>query len=57
VSPIEVLADREPQREYAPNRVDVVAARLRESLLAIQERRAPDVFGWTRDVAPLPLTA
>jgi hypothetical protein len=30
-------------------------ARLRESLLAIQERRAPDIFGWTRDVAPLPL--
>jgi hypothetical protein len=23
-------------------------------LLAIQERRAPDLFGWTRDVAPFP---
>ena len=66
VSPIEVLAERDPkavrdvqgpQREYAPKNVDVVAARLREALLAIQERRAPDIFGWTRDVAPLPLTA
>jgi hypothetical protein len=26
---------------------------LREALLAIQERRAPDPFGWTREVAPL----
>jgi hypothetical protein len=30
--------------------VDVVAARLREALLAIQERSAPDPFGWTREV-------
>jgi hypothetical protein len=30
-----------------------VAAQLREALLAIQERRAPDPFGWTREVAPL----
>jgi hypothetical protein len=66
VSPIEVLAERRaaatphdhgPPREYAPKNVDVVAARLREALLAIQERRAPDIFGWTRDVAPLPVTA
>jgi len=63
VSPIEVLAERRPvaveddhgpQGEYVPKNVDVVAARLREALLAIQERRAPDIFGWTRDVAPLP---
>ncbi len=61
VSPIEVLAERRSvaagddhgPREYAPKEVDVVAARLREALLAIQERRAPDIFGWTRDVAPL----
>ena len=62
VSPIEVLAERdskaagdeqETPREYAPKDVDVVAARLREALLAIQERRAPDIFGWTRDVAAL----
>ena len=62
VSPIEVLAERRPgdhgaPREYRPRDVDVIAARLRAALLAIQERRAPDIFGWTRDVAPLSLTA
>ena len=31
--------------------VDRVGAERREALLAIQERRAPDPFGWTRDVA------
>jgi len=56
VSPIEALADGEPTRLYAPRRVDVVAARLRDTLLAIQERRAPDVFEWMRDVPPLPLS-
>jgi branched-chain amino acid aminotransferase len=50
VSPIAVLADKDG-REYQPREVDVVARRLRESLLAIQERRAPDPFGWTREVA------
>ena len=54
VSPIGLLADR-GQKEYVPLRVDAVAAQLRESLLAIQERRAPDPFGWTREVAPLAL--
>jgi hypothetical protein len=34
-----------------PVKVDVVAKELREALLAIQERRAPDPFGWTREVA------
>jgi branched-chain amino acid aminotransferase len=52
LSPIGVLADRD-QRQYVPNRVDAVAAQLREALLAIQERRAPDPFGWTREVTPL----
>jgi branched-chain amino acid aminotransferase len=52
VSPIGVLAE-EDGREYAPHVVDGVARRLREALLAIQERRAPDPFNWTRDVAPL----
>ncbi len=52
VSPIGLLSDRDG-REYVPVRVDSVAAQLREALLAIQERRAPDPFGWTRDVAPL----
>ena len=51
VSPIGVLADADGT-EYAPQRVDVVAGRLRDALLAIQERRAPDPFGWTRTVAP-----
>ncbi|MDB6085811.1 MAG: branched chain amino acid aminotransferase [Gammaproteobacteria bacterium] len=41
------------RREYTPRQLDVVAARLREALLAIQERRAPDTFAWTRDVAPV----
>jgi branched-chain amino acid aminotransferase len=49
VSPIALLVDRDNQ-EYVPKRIDAVAAILRESLLAIQERRAPDLFGWTRDV-------
>ena len=51
VSPIGVLGEADGV-EYAPRSVDVVAARLREALLAIQERRAADPFGWTRDVAP-----
>jgi branched-chain amino acid aminotransferase len=61
VSPIGALADSPGTamgsgsgsgsgREYQPKQVDAVAARLREALLAIQERRAPDPFGWTRDV-------
>ncbi len=54
VSPIEILSEVGDQREYSPKHVDVVAARLRTRLLAIQERRAPDLFGWTRDYAPLP---
>jgi len=52
LSPIGLLSDRGP-REYVPVRIDAVAAQLREALLAIQERRAPDPFGWTRNVAPL----
>ncbi len=54
LSPIGLLSDRD-RKDYVPKRVDEVAARLREALLAIQERRAPDPFGWTRDVAPLGL--
>ncbi|MGA2188307.1 MAG: branched-chain amino acid aminotransferase [Steroidobacteraceae bacterium] len=65
VSPIAALVEARaadpapgvPPREYAPRRLDAVAAQLREALLAIQERRAADVFGWTRDVAPLPAGA
>lgn len=50
VAPIGVLGDADG-REQAPRQVDVVARDLREALLALQERRAPDPFGWTRDVA------
>ena len=53
VSPIGVLAEPDG-REHTPAHVDVVAATLRSSLLAVQERRAPDRYGWTRDVARLP---
>jgi branched-chain amino acid aminotransferase len=53
VSPIAVLTERDG-REFVPQQTDVVAAQLRGALLAIQERRAPDLFGWTRDFAPLP---
>ena len=52
LSPIGLMSDKD-QREYVPARIDVVAATLREALLAIQERRAPDPFGWTRAVSPL----
>ena len=58
VSPIAVLADPgaddKTSRFYTPQLTNVVAARIREALLAIQERRACDVFGWTRDVPALP---
>jgi branched-chain amino acid aminotransferase len=54
VSPIGLLSDRD-HTDYVPIGVDGVAARLRETLLAIQERRAPDPFSWTRDVPPLAL--
>jgi branched-chain amino acid aminotransferase len=54
VTPIGLLIDRD-RREYIPIRIDAVAAQLREALLAIQERRAPDPFGWTREVMPIAL--
>lgn len=62
VSPIAALAETQSAmegtaREFVPRSLDVVAAQLREALLAIQERRAPDVFGWTREVARLPIDA
>ncbi|HUO78646.1 MAG TPA: branched-chain amino acid aminotransferase [Steroidobacteraceae bacterium] len=50
VAPIGALAEPDG-REHVPLQVDRVAAELREALLAIQERRAPDPFGWTREVA------
>jgi branched-chain amino acid aminotransferase len=49
IMPISALADSD--HLYKPNHTNVLARRLRESLLAIQERRAPDPFGWTRVIA------
>lgn len=49
VSPIAALVESDG-REYALPQTDVVAKHLRESLLAIQERRAPDPFGWTQEL-------
>ncbi len=49
VSPIKQLVDADGA-VYAPAQVDTIAAQLRESLLSIQERRAADTFGWTREV-------
>jgi branched-chain amino acid aminotransferase len=51
VAPIALLVEGDG-REYKLRQTDVVAKHLRESLLAIQERRAPDPFGWTRELAP-----
>lgn len=50
VSPIAALVESDG-REYRLRETDIVAKRLRESLLAIQERRAPDPFGWTQELA------
>jgi len=50
VNPIGAMIESDG-KEYVPRNVDIVAARMREALLAIQERRATDPFGWTRDVA------
>lgn len=49
VMPISALADADGA-EYRPSRCNVVAAELREALLAIQERRAPDPFDWVREI-------
>jgi branched-chain amino acid aminotransferase len=49
VCPIAALVEGDGQ-EYRLRQADVVAKRLRESLLAIQERRAPDPFGWTQEL-------
>ncbi len=52
VSPIGVIGDADGRR-YQPNTIDGRARILREQLLAIQERRAPDPYGWTTEVVPL----
>lgn len=50
VMPISALADTDA-RLFRPPQTNVIAARLREDLLAIQERRVPDPFGWVRVVS------
>jgi branched-chain amino acid aminotransferase len=49
VNAISVIGDADG-RDYAPAIVDGVARELREHLLAIQERRVEDPFGWVRVV-------
>ncbi len=46
VMPIAALHDAD--RDHRPRDINLVAAQLREALLSIQERRAPDPFGWIR---------
>jgi branched-chain amino acid aminotransferase len=53
VAPVAALAEPDGAEHVVPQ-VDRVAAELRGALLAIQERRAPDPFGWTRAVAAAP---
>jgi branched-chain amino acid aminotransferase len=52
VCPISVIGDADG-RQYRPAALDKEARVLRDRLLAIQERRAPDPYGWTREVTPL----
>ncbi len=52
VCPISAVADVDG-REYQPRTLDERARHLRERLLAIQERRAPDPYGWITEVAPV----
>jgi branched-chain amino acid aminotransferase len=52
VCPISVMGDADG-REYRPAVVDKEAKVLRDRLLAIQERRAPDPYGWISEVAPV----
>ncbi|MBS0421131.1 MAG: branched-chain amino acid aminotransferase [Proteobacteria bacterium] len=46
IMPISALADSD--NLHKTRQINVVASRLREALLAIQERRAPDPFNWVR---------
>lgn len=50
VSPVSLIADAD-DTIYQVAKVDELAATLRQSLLAIQERREDDPFGWTMEVA------
>jgi branched-chain amino acid aminotransferase len=50
VMPISALADTD-SRIYKPRQTNVAAHELRDALLAIQERRAPDPFGWIKVIS------
>jgi branched-chain amino acid aminotransferase len=52
VAPVSAIAETDGN-EYQPAVLDERARTLRERLLAIQERRAPDPYSWTTDVEPL----
>lgn len=52
VCPISAVGDA-GGREYPLRVIDEQARALREQLLALQERRAPDPYGWTTDVPVL----
>lgn len=49
VSPVSLIADADGT-EYPVANIDQYAAQLRQDLLAIQERRDTDPFGWTMEV-------
>lgn len=49
IMPISALADGTDL--YEPRQTNELASRLREALLAIQERRAPDPFNWIRVIS------
>ncbi len=49
IMPISALADSD--NLYKPSQTNAVAGRLREALLAIQERRAADPFNWIRIIS------
>ena len=49
VSPVSVIADADDSR-YELAQVDNLASELRQELLAIQEARKPDPFGWVEEV-------
>ena len=51
VAPVSLIADADGREYQLPN-IDLLAAKLRSELLAIQEQRAEDPFGWVMPVAP-----
>lgn len=50
VAPVSRLVDADGS-VHAPRETGALAASLRESLLSLQERRAPDTFGWIHEVS------